>query len=115
MFPNRRYVPQNREQRDFYSEHTICNGARHNRFSDPNQTERGMEIKLLMGIFTGLGITSYVWAIILNIGSWKSNLLFGLALLFGIAKFLRYAIRTWQDYRKGELEIKKIRKEQGEN
>lgn len=69
-----------------------------------------METKIIFSVLSALGITSYITAILLNIGTWKADILFGIAVLFGIVKFIRYTIRTWQDYRRGEIEIKNLQK-----
>lgn len=69
-----------------------------------------METTLILKIATWLGVTSYVGAIWLNIGTWKADVLWFLAFMFGVVKFIRYSMKTWQDFRKGELEIKAQRK-----
>lgn len=66
-----------------------------------------MEIKLIL---TALGLTSYIGAIFLNIGTWKANSLWALAFMFGAVKLIRYCMRTWQEFRKGEIDIKIQRK-----
>lgn len=112
MSSNNRNVHRNGTEQHIYSNNAIYPGTFNNHIPNSKQATRRMEAKLILGIFTGLGITSYIWAVILNIGSWKGDVLFGIAVLFGILKVLRYGMKTWQDYRMRELEIREKRRQQ---
>lgn len=105
MFSNRREFSKNGAKSLHYSEHAIYNSAHSNGIFNHTPNRTRME-KLFLVVLSWVGITSYIGAIILNIGNWKADTLFGLALMFGIVRFIRYSIKTWQDYRRGEVEIK---------
>jgi len=63
--------------------------------------------RLIYGILNGLGITAFVWGILLNIGDWKGAILFGLGALYGGARFVVYCIKSWQDIRWRERHLRK--------
>lgn len=62
-----------------------------------------MEIKIFLTI---LGAISWISAVILHAGTWKADVLWFIAVMFAGVKFIRYCMKTWQDFRKGEIEIK---------
>lgn len=76
----------------------------------------GVSVKLkkrmaeLGSLLTFLVVPTWLAAIWLNIqnatDNWKANLLFGMALLFGIARLIVYAIKAKQDIRLREWEYK---------
>lgn len=109
MFSNRGYISKNGTKSLHDSERTLFNSLKRGRYINIERNLRRMETKLIITVINVLGITSYVSAIILNIGSWKADILWGLAVLFGIVKFIRYSLKTWQDYRRGEIEIESER------
>ena len=111
MLSNNWFLSKNGAKRSIYSNDSISH--RTNYSSIPHHKtapNRKMETTLILKVITWLGVSSYIGAIYLNIGSWKADLLWGLALMFGVVKFIRYSIKTWQDFRKGELDIKAQRK-----
>lgn len=112
MFSNRGYISKHGQQRNNNSKHSVYISAVSNRVPNPKTLQPRMETKVILTIFSLLGFTSYIWAIVLNIGSWKSDILFSLAVLFGILKIVRFGIKTYQDYRIGELDIKEKRRHQ---
>lgn len=69
-----------------------------------------METTLILKFFTWVGATSYIGSLFINAGTWKADVLWGLAVMFGGVKLVRYCMKTWQDFRKGEIEIKIQRK-----
>jgi len=110
MFSNNWFLPKNGAKRELYSNQSISYRANYSSVPNLKKAPLGMETKLILTIGTWLGVTSWVSAVILNAGTWKADVLWGLALMFAVVKFIRYSIKTWQDFRKGELEIKAQRK-----
>ncbi len=110
-FSNNGYISKNGRQSSLYREHAIHNSVKRGSFFNPSTSNNRMETKLFLIILSWLGVGSYIGGIWLNIGNWKANLMFIIGLLFMIMKFIRYSLKTWQDYRKGELEIKKRKRE----
>jgi hypothetical protein len=105
-FQNPGYVSKNGKQSSLHSEHAIHSSVKRGGFLNLKASPNRMEAKLFLTVLSWLGVGSYIGAIILNIGSWKADILWGLAVMFGVVKFIRYSVKTWQDFRKGELEIK---------
>jgi hypothetical protein len=110
MFPNNWFLSKNGAERKIYSNNSISHRVNYNGISHDKTASEGMETALIFKIFTWVGITSYIGAIILNVGTWKADTLWFLAFMFGVVKFIRYTMKTWQDFRKGEIEIKMQRK-----
>lgn len=110
MFSNNWFLSKNGAKRSVYSDHSISHRTNYSHISDHKTAPKRMETKLILTIFTWVGFTSWVGAIILNAGTWKADSLWLLAFLFAVVKFIRYSIKTWQDFRKGELEIKAQKK-----
>lgn len=109
-FSNPGYVSKNGKQSLPDSEHAIYNSAHRGSIINHKPDPRRMEAKLLLTVLSWVGLGSYIGAIWLNIGNWKADVLWFLALMFGVVKFIRYSMKTWQDFRKGELDIKAQRK-----
>lgn len=109
-FSNPGYVSKNGKQSHLHSEHAIHSSVKRGSFLNLKENPKRMEAKLFLTILSWLGIGSYIGAIILNVGTWKADLLWFLALMFGVVKFIRYCVKTWQDFRKGEIDIKIQRK-----
>jgi hypothetical protein len=111
MFSDNWFLSQNGAKREVYSDNAISHRVNYSGISN-HQTapKRTMETTLILKIITWLGVSSYIGAIWLNIGTWKADILWGLALMFGVVKFIRYSVKTWQDFRKEELNIKAQRK-----
>lgn len=103
------YISRNGSKSLSSSEHVILSSANRDYITNPKSSSQRMEAIIIKAL-TWIGITSYVGAILLNAGNWKADVLWFLALMFGVVKFLRYCMKTWQDFRKGELEIKAQRK-----
>jgi hypothetical protein len=111
MFSGNWHISRNGSKRQVYSERSVSKRTIYGSRTNPKTGNKPVETKIIFSVLSVLGITSYVGAILLNIGTWKADILFGIAVCFGIAKFIRYSIKTWQDYRKGELEIERMRRE----
>lgn len=114
MFTNRRSFSENGAKSLSYSQRAIYGSIDHNNIVDNTPNRTRME-KLILIALSWIGVGSYIGGILLNLGNWKSDTLFCLAFLFGIVKFIRYTVKTWQDYRRGEIDIKLKRKEMEEN
>lgn len=112
MLSNRRDISKNGTKSLPYSEHAIYSSAHGGSIYNHQTNPKRMETKLIFTLLSALGVTSYIGAIILNIGTWKADILWCIACMFGIVKFIRYSLKTWQDFRKGELEIKKIKRQE---
>lgn len=110
MLSNNRILSQNGAKRSVHSDNSISYSAEYSGLPHNKTAPSRMETTLILKIATWLGVTSYVGAIWLNIGTWKADTLWLLAFMFGVVKFIRYSMKTWQDFRKGELEIKAQRK-----
>ena len=114
MLSNNWFLSKNGAKRAVYSDNAISYRTNYSGIPHNKTAPKRMETSLIFTIITWLGISSYIGAIILNVGTWKADILWGLALLFGVARFIRYSIKTWQDFRRGELEIKAQRKKVNE-
>lgn len=67
-------------------------------------------IKLWLGILNGLGITAWLSAVFLNIGTWKSDILFALAVLLALTRLVFTCIKQIQLKRLRDLELKERQK-----
>ena len=83
--------------------------------SNLHPTEKRMETKLYLWILNGTGWAAYAGAILLNVPSWKSDILFAIAILFGAFKLYFFVIKERQQARQRELEIKKKIKDLEQN
>lgn len=110
MFSDRGYISRNGSKRNIYSDNSVSKRTGYQHLSNPERTPKIVETKLILSILTGTGIISYIYAIILNIGTWKADILFLIGAAFLLMKFIRLTIKTWQEYRREEIEIKAIQK-----
>lgn len=108
-FSNPGWVSKNGKQSLPDSEHAIYSSAHRGSIFNHKASPQRMET-ILIKLITWGGITTYIGALLLNIGNWKADVLWFLALMFGVVKFLRYSMKTWQEFRKGEIDIKIQRK-----
>ena len=114
MFSDRGYNFRNGKQSSLHSERAVSGSIERGHYFNSSANPKRMETKVIFSILSALGLTSYVGAIILNIGNWKADVLWFIACMFGVVKFIRYCLKTWQDYRRTEIEIKLKRKEADE-
>jgi hypothetical protein len=63
-------------------------------------------IKLISWVATFLGWPVAAFAIFLNIGTFKGNILFVVALLFMMAKLVFFVVKQYQEYRLRQFRIK---------
>ena len=110
MLPGNWFLSKNGAKREIYSDNSISHRVNYSGISHDKTAPKRMETKLILTIFTWVGWMYYGGQILLNVGSLKADILWFLALMFGVVKFIRYSMKTWQDFRKGELEIKIQRK-----
>lgn len=110
MFSNHRDIHKNGSQPRNNSNSLVYHSPRSNHLPNPNQTKGRMEPNLIFTVLSAIGAGSYISAILLNMGTWKSDLLALFGFAFILLKFIRLTIKTWQDYRKEELQIKVMRK-----
>lgn len=64
----------------------------------------------MSAIITVLGVPTYIWAVFLNIGTWKGDLLLFLSVLFAFFKLVFFIARKLQDWQERRIEIKAKRK-----
>jgi hypothetical protein len=69
-----------------------------------------METKVLMLIFGLVGVPAGVLALILNIGTWKADILWGIAVLFNLVWMVFFAIRQIDGMKMRKIERDKARR-----
>lgn len=99
-------LPKNGAEYSHSGYHSIFGRSRGYNLSHYQTTKPGMEPKVLVMIASILGFPIYGWAIWLNIGSWKANVLFCLAVTFMILRIVFYFVKSYQDTRLREWEYK---------
>lgn len=114
MFSNNGYISRNGAKHSIYDNDSVRKRTNYNHLPNHTSNQKRVEAKILAWALTGTGIISYVWAIFLNLKTWKADVLFLLGAAFLLMKFIRLTIKTWQEYRKEELEIKAIQKKHKE-
>ena len=110
------YIPNNNNHKNGYqwktdSVNALYRSPKFNHLLNPHRNEPRMELKLWLALTYGLGLTSYVGAILLNIGNWKSDILFMFALIFGMTRFIFFCIKQVQLKQLRDLEIRRERRE----
>jgi hypothetical protein len=112
--PRNNNLSKDRAEYSHSGYHTIFGRPRSYDLSHYQTTKPGMEPKVLVMIASILGVPIYGWAIWLNIGSWKANVLFCLAVTFMILRIVFYFVKSWQDSRLREWEFKQKVKDEEE-
>jgi hypothetical protein len=87
--------------------YAVGDSRRYHSFPIYKRPTSSVETKLIIGMINGLGILSFVWGILLNLGDWKAAILFGLGALYMGARFVVYCIKSWQDIRWRERHLRK--------
>lgn len=113
MFPNIGPDSGNYNKHNIYNQHPIRHVAFGNRNYNPNPAKKRME-KLILNVLIGTGFGTYIAGILLNVGTLKGDVLFVLGALFMLMKFVRLMLRTWQAYKREELEQKILKKKADE-
>lgn len=86
------------------SERAISGGIRRGDYFNNQASPQRMETKIILAVLSWIGIWSYFGGIFLNLNNWKSDILFGCGLAFIVLKFVRLVIKTYQSYRREEIE-----------
>jgi hypothetical protein len=108
MFSGNWFFSKDGAKRGAYSNSAVYPRVNYSGISYNKTAPKRMEAKLILII---AGWLFYFATIYLNIATLKADILWVLAFLFGVVRFIRYCIKTHQDYRKGEVEIKIRQKE----
>lgn len=74
--------------------------------------KKPMVTRMLMGILNVAGISAFILGILANLGDWKAAILFALGALYGIARFIVYCIKSYQDIRYREYIFRKKKAQQ---
>lgn len=104
MFSNPGYVSRNGKQSLPSSEHTVYSSVKRGGFLNNKASPHRMETKLFIAVLSWIGLGSYIAGIFLNLNNWKADMLFLCGLAFMLLKFIRLTIRTWQSYKREEIE-----------
>jgi hypothetical protein len=115
MFSNNGFLPKDGAERGAYSNHTLPPRVDYSGILQRKTAPKRMETKLIVAIFTWVGLSSYIGAILLNIGTWKADLLVVFGGAFMLLKFVRLAMRTWYECQRQEIEIKMLKKKSEES
>lgn len=109
-FSNNGYVSKNGGKSLPNSEHVIYSTTERGSFFNPKASPKRMEIKLFLTVLSWIGFSSYIAGIFLNLNNWKADILFLCGLAFMLLKFIRLTIRTWQSYKREEIEQQILKK-----
>lgn len=110
MFSNNGFLPKNGAERGVYSNNSIPRRVDYSGILQYKTAPKRMEAKLIVTIFTWVGFSSFFGAILLNIGSWKADILVVFGGAFMLLKFVRLAMKTWYECQRQEIEIKMLKK-----
>lgn len=66
-----------------------------------------MEAKLAIVLLNVFGLPIYAIGILLNIGTWKADILFGIGVLWGVSRMIFTIIKEYQDIKKRGRDMKK--------
>jgi hypothetical protein len=81
------------------------------RYYIPNPYSKpGMSSKIFLLIANLIGFPVTAWVMLLNIASWKENVLWGLIAAFWLFKLIRACIKAYQEYQEKQIELKEKRK-----
>jgi hypothetical protein len=116
MFSDNWFLSQNGAKREVYSDNAISHRVNYSGISNHQTAPKGkMETKLIFTILTWLGFGSYFGAIILNVGTWKADVLVVFGGAFLLLKFIRLTLKTWYECKRQEIEIKMLQKKANES
>ena len=108
------YISKNGKQSSLHSEHAIHSSVKRGSIFNLKESPKRMEAKFLVTVLSWVGLSSYIAGILLNLNNWKADILFLTGMAFMLLKFIRLTIRTWQDCRREEIEIKVLKKKSEE-
>lgn len=66
-----------------------------------------VEAKLAIILLNVFGLPLYAIGILLNIGTWKADILFGIGVLWGLSRMIFTIIKEYQDIKKRGRDLKK--------
>lgn len=112
-FQDSRYISKNGRQSPIHRERIVSDGIKRGSFFNFKASPKRME-KLFLAVLTWIGLGSYIAGILLNIGNWKSLILFALGVAFMFAKLVRYVIKTYHEYKREEIELQILKKKSKE-
>lgn len=110
-FQNRGYISRNGKQSSIHSQHAIHSSVKRGSFFNHPTINKRMEAKLFLTVLSWVGLSSYIAGIFLNLNNWKADILFLCGLAFMLLKFVRLTIRTWQSYKREEIEQEILRRQ----
>lgn len=105
-----RYVSRNGKQSPLHREHAIHSSIKRGSFFNFKASPTGMETKLFLTLLSWIGFGSYLGGILLNLTNWKSDILFLSGCAFMLLKFIRLTIKTYQSYKREEIEQQILKK-----
>jgi hypothetical protein len=108
-FSNGRYISANGAESFSNSERVVSSTTKRSSIFNGKTSPQRME-KLFLTVLSWVGLGSYIGGILLNLSNWKSDILFLAGCGFMLLKFIKLTIRTWQSYRREEIEIKMLKK-----
>lgn len=109
-FQDNRFISRNGKHTAVQSEHALRSSfVRGGHINNPTNNKR-METKLFLTVLSWIGLGSYVAGVLLNIGTWKSDILAILGFAFILLKFIRLTLKTYFEAKKEEIELKILRK-----
>lgn len=109
-FSNDGYISKNGAKSLDNSEHALFSSFKRGGIFHHKASPKRMETKLFITVLSWVGLGSYIAGIFLNLSTWKADLLFLCGLAFMLLKFIRLTIRTWQAYKREEIEQEILRK-----
>lgn len=112
-FSDSRYISRNGQQSPLHREHAIHSSVKRGSIFNHKGSPKRME-KLFITVLTWLGLGAYIGGILLNLANWKSDILFLSGCGFMLLKFIRLTIKTWQSYKREEIEQQILKKKANE-
>lgn len=109
-FQDSGFISRNGKHTTVQSEHAISSSFRRSFFVNPKTNPKRMEAKIILTALSWIGVGTYIGGILLNLGNWKSAILFGLGVAFMLVKLARALIKTYQEFKREEIEQQILKK-----
>lgn len=109
-FQDRGYISRNGKQPPLHREHAIYSSVKRGSFFNFKASPQRMETKFLLTVLSWVGFGGYIGGILLNLANWKSDILFLSGCAFMLLKFIRLTLKTWQSYKREEIEQQILKK-----
>lgn len=113
-FQDSGFISRNGKHTTVQSEHAVRSSFVRGGYIDSPTNNKRMEAKIFLTVLSYIGLGSYIAGVLLNIGTWKADLLAIFGFAFILLKFIRLTIRTWYDAKRQDIEIKVLRKKADE-